>query len=115
MARLGSDGHAGVRAVKLLREAAKQAALVLHRDYLAVEVARGHARELVRELVAPDQALRKEASAMLVADGHAVAGPVTVLVAMVAREEGEPLAEQRRLTLALAVDGGLPPPRADWP
>ncbi|MFD4767367.1 hypothetical protein, partial [Streptomyces niveus] len=56
--------------------------------------------------------LRTEASAALVEEGHAVAGPVTVLVAMVAREEGEPLAEERHLALEVAVDhsGRRPPP-----
>ncbi|MEV8313353.1 helix-turn-helix domain-containing protein [Streptomyces sp. NPDC059900] len=111
---LGSDGPVGERAAELLREAASQAALVLHREHLTAEVARSHARELVRDLVAPDEALRKEATAALVEEGHAVAGPVAVLVAMVAQEEGEPLSEDRRLALALAVDHTrrrLPPAR----
>lgn len=111
---IGSDGPIGDRAVELLREAAAQAALVLHRGYLGIEVTRSHARELVRDLIAPDQALRAEAGAALVEEEHAVAGPVTVLVAMVAREEGEPLAEERRLALELAVDRcrrRLPPSR----
>ncbi|MEU6764934.1 helix-turn-helix domain-containing protein [Streptomyces sp. NPDC046853] len=112
---LGSDGPVTERAADLLREAAAQAALVLHREHLTAEVARSHARELVRDLVTPDEALRKEATAALVEEGHAVAGPVAVLVAVVAQEEGEPLAEDRRLALELAVDHTrrrLPPSRA---
>ncbi|MEU6674106.1 helix-turn-helix domain-containing protein [Streptomyces sp. NPDC046925] len=112
---LGSDGPVTERAAELLREAAAQAALVLHREHLTAEVARSHARELVRDLVTPDEALRKEATAALVEEGHAVAGPVAALVAVVAQEEGEPLAEDRRLALELAVDHTrrrLPPSRA---
>ncbi|KPC84779.1 PucR family transcriptional regulator [Streptomyces sp. NRRL S-4] len=111
---IGSDGPVGDRDVELLREAAAQAALVLHRGRLGVEATRSHARELVRDLVAPDQALRTEAGAALVEEEHAVAGPVAVLVAMVGGEESEPLAEERRLALELAVDRcrrRLPPSR----
>ncbi|MEV7113031.1 PucR family transcriptional regulator [Streptomyces anulatus] len=111
---IGSDGPVGDRDVELLREAAAQAALVLHRGHLGVDVARSHARELVRDLIAPDQALRTEAGVALVEEEHAVAGPVAVLVAMVGGEEGEPLAEERRLALELAVDRcrrRLPPSR----
>lgn len=74
-ALFGSDGPVGERAIELPREVATQAALVPHRDYLAVEVTRGHARELIHDLIAPDQALRTEASAALVEEGHDVAGP----------------------------------------
>ncbi|MEW1924104.1 helix-turn-helix domain-containing protein [Streptomyces sp. NPDC088360] len=111
---IGSDGPVGDRAVELLREAAAQAALILHRGHLGLEAARSHARELVRDLIAPDQALRTEAGVALVEEEHAVAGPVAVLVAMVGGEEGEPLAEDRRLALELAVDRcrrRLPPSR----
>ncbi|QXQ99555.1 CdaR family transcriptional regulator [Streptomyces sp. WY228] len=111
---IGSDGPVGDRDVELLREAAAQAAVVLHRGHLGVDVTRSHARELVRDLIAPDQALRTEAGVALVEEEHAVAGPVAVLVAMMGGEEGEPLAEERRLALELVVDRcrrRLPPSR----
>ncbi|MBD0739251.1 helix-turn-helix domain-containing protein [Streptomyces sp. CBMA29] len=112
---IGSDGPASERAVEALREAAGQAALILHRDSLAAEVSLSHARELVRDLVAPDEALRTQATAALVEEGHLVAGPVIALVATVTHERGEPLAERQRLALDLAVDHTrrrLPPARA---
>ncbi|MCX4850648.1 CdaR family transcriptional regulator [Streptomyces sp. NBC_00893] len=99
----------------VLREAAGQAALILHRDHLANEVARSHEREHVRDLVAPDPSLRDEAAAALIEEGLAVAGPVAALVATVSHGAGEPLAEQQRLALDLAVDHSrrrLPPTRA---
>ncbi|RII20476.1 Purine catabolism regulatory protein [Streptomyces sp. YIM 130001] len=111
---LGSDGPAGARESEALREAAGQAALIMHRDYLADEVSRSHARELLRDLVAPDDALRTQATASLVEDGHAVAGPVVALVATVAHAAGEPPTERQRLALDLAVDHTrrrLPPSR----
>lgn len=111
---IGSDGPVTDRAAEVLRETAGQAALVLHRDYLADEVSRSHARELVRDLVSPDQAIREEATAALVEEGHAVAGPVAVLVATVTHEADEPVAERQRLALELAVDHTrrrLPPSR----
>ncbi|THC51774.1 helix-turn-helix domain-containing protein [Streptomyces sp. A1499] len=101
---IGSDGPVSQRAVEALREAAGQAAMILHRDSLAAEVSRSHARELVGDLVAPDEALRARATAALVEEGHAVAGPVVALVATVAQQDGEPLDERRRLALDLAVD-----------
>ncbi|WP_434744524.1 PucR family transcriptional regulator [Streptomyces sp. A-14] len=110
---IGSDGPVGDGAVELLREAAAQAALVLHRARLGAEVTHSRARELVRNLLAPDQALRAEAGVALVEEGHAVAGPVAVLVAVVGETDESP-AEERRLALELAVDRcrrRLPPSR----
>ncbi|WP_369211287.1 helix-turn-helix domain-containing protein [Streptomyces flavofungini] len=112
---IGSDGPVTPRDAEVLREAAGHASLLLHRAALAAEVSLSHARELVRDLIAPDDAVRVQATAALVEEGHAVAGPVVALVATVASDGGEPLAERRRLALDLAVDHTrrrLPPSRA---
>ncbi|MCX4967238.1 helix-turn-helix domain-containing protein [Streptomyces sp. NBC_00654] len=108
-------GPATPRDAEALRETAGQAALILHRDHLADEVSRSHEREHVRDLVAPDLAVREEAAAALVEEGLAVAGPVVALVATVAHRTGEPLAEQQRLAMALTLGHArrrLPPSRA---
>ncbi|MFF2964806.1 PucR family transcriptional regulator [Streptomyces sp. NPDC057963] len=108
-------GPATPRDAEALREAAGQAALILHRDHLADEVSRSHEREHVRDLVAPDPSVRDEAAAALVEEGLAVAGPVAALVATASRRAGEPLSEQQRLALDLSLDHTrrrLPPARA---
>lgn len=112
---LGSDGPVPVEHADAVREAAGQAALILHRDYLLGEVSRSRERELVRDLVSADDGLRAEAVDALVEEDLVVAGPVSALVATLSHDSSEPLGEQGRLALHAAVDRGrrrLPPMRA---
>lgn len=107
-----SDGPVTDEHAEALREAAGRAALIMHREYLADELARGRERELLRDLLADDPALHSDAAEQLVEQELAVAGQVTALVATVSQEPGEPLGEQDRLALTAAVDHGrrrLPP------
>ncbi|MGH3275075.1 MAG: PucR family transcriptional regulator [Streptosporangiaceae bacterium] len=112
---LGSDGPVSDRDADLIREAAGQAAVILHREYLAGEVTRGRERELMRDLLSPDAVLRAEAADRLIEDDLMVAGPVSVLVVTLTHDRGQPLSEQGRLALQDAVEHGrrrLPPAHA---
>ncbi len=104
---LGSEGQVSEEHADAVRAAAGQAALVLHREYLAGEVTRGRERELVRDLLSPDATLRAEAAGALIEEDLIVAGPVCTLVVMLPHEQGEPVAEQERLALHIAAGHGL--------
>ncbi|RZQ65970.1 PucR family transcriptional regulator [Amycolatopsis suaedae] len=109
---VGSDGPVTAEHADALREAAGHAALIMHREHLADELARGRERELLRDLLADDPALHADAAEELLDQELAVAGAVTALVATVSQPAGEPLGEQDRLALGAAVDHGrrrLPP------
>lgn len=103
---LRSDGPATDEDAEAVRDGAARAALVLQREYLTGELARGRERELLRDLLSCDARLRAEAAAALVEEELLVAGRVTALVASLRREPEEPLGEQDRLALAAAVDHG---------
>ncbi|MEU7045072.1 helix-turn-helix domain-containing protein [Streptomyces varsoviensis] len=99
-----NEGPAGPREADALREAAGQAALILHGERLRHEVSRSRERELVRDLVAPDPVLRDEAARMLVEEDLATADGRVIAVVAVVGDHGEPLREDQRLALDLAVD-----------
>lgn len=101
---LDSDGPLDPDAATAVREAADRAALILHREHLTDELARGRERELVRDLVADDAALRTEAATALLDEELVVTGKVTALVATF--PGSEPLGERDRMALAAAVDHG---------
>lgn len=103
---LASDGPVSAADAEAVREAAGRAALILHREYLEGELARGRERELLRDLLSDDDRLSTEAAAGLVEEELLVAGPVTALVTTVSHEHEGPLGEQHRLALAAAVDHG---------
>ncbi|WP_369211275.1 PucR family transcriptional regulator [Streptomyces flavofungini] len=112
---VASDGPVPARTAEALGETAQQAALILHRDSLAAEVSMSHARELIRDLMSDGERLRTQAIDALIEEGHAVAGPVVALVAVVGDAHPEPLSERYRLAMDLAVDHTrrrLPPSRA---
>ncbi|WP_084145793.1 PucR family transcriptional regulator [Amycolatopsis jejuensis] len=112
---LDSEGAVSGTDAAALRGAAGDAALILHREYLAGEVTRGRERELVRDLVSLDPTLRAEAADTLIEEELIVAGPVTALVVTINHDRGEPLDEQSRVALDIAVDHGrrnLPPKHA---
>ncbi|MFI2236068.1 PucR family transcriptional regulator [Streptomyces chrestomyceticus] len=98
-----NEGPAGHRETEALREAARQAALVLHRAHLREEVAQSRERELVRDLTSADPVLRSEAAGALIEEGLATAGNVVAVVATVGEHPKEPLPEEQRLALQLAV------------
>jgi sugar diacid utilization regulator len=101
-----SDGPLSDQDAASVREAAGQIALILHREYLASEVARSRERELLRDLVSADASLRAEAADALIEEELVVAGPVSALVVTLAHERGAPLDEQGRLALHITVDHG---------
>lgn len=101
-----SDGPASAEDADAMREAAGRAALILHREYLAGELAKGRERELLRDLLSDDVRLSAEAAESLVEEELLVAGRVTALVATRAHPPDESLGEQDRLALAAAVDHG---------
>lgn len=103
---LRSDGPVSDTHASALREAAGRAALIMHREYLAGKVVEARERELVRDLVSEDESVRTEATAALLEEELLVPGACTVLVATLAHEEGEPLAERDRLVLDAAIDHG---------
>ncbi|MEV0266216.1 helix-turn-helix domain-containing protein [Streptomyces sp. NPDC050617] len=110
-----NEGPAGRREADALREAARQAALILHREHLRGEISRGRERELVRDLVSPDPVLRAEAAQMLVEEDLAAAGGRVVAVVATVGDGSEPLREDQRLAVELAVDHArrrLPPAHA---
>src|SRR5579875_1281010 len=112
---LGSDGPVPGEHADAVLDAAAQAALILHREYLLGEVSRSRERELVRDLVSSDPALRSEAADALIEEELIVAGPVSALVATLTHNTGEPLGEVGRLALHAAVSHGrrrLPPGHA---
>jgi sugar diacid utilization regulator len=112
---LGSEGQVSDAHADTVREAARQAALILHREYLAGEVSRSRERELVRDLLSPDSTLRAEAAGALIEEDLIVAGPVCALVLTLPHELREPLGERERLALHLAAGHGrsrLPPAHA---
>lgn len=111
---LGSEGPVLDAQVDAIRDAASQAALILHREYLIGEIGRAREGELVRDLVSADANLRAEAAGALIEENLIAAGPVTVLVATLGHETGEPLSEEHRLALHAAIDCArrrLPPRR----
>ncbi|MFI5958944.1 PucR family transcriptional regulator [Cryptosporangium sp. NPDC051539] len=101
---LGSDGPVSAHDADTLREAAGQAALIMHHEYLTWEFSRSRERELVRDLVSTDPALRAEAADALIEEELLVPGPTTALVATLRHDRGEPVGEQGRLALHIAVD-----------
>ncbi|WP_301124401.1 PucR family transcriptional regulator [Streptomyces cacaoi] len=98
------EGPAGPEEAEALRQAARRAALVLHRAHLREEVARSRERELVRDLVSADPVLRAEAARTLIEEDLAAAGSVVAVVATLGGTPGEPLPEEQRLALRLAVE-----------
>ncbi|MFE7114568.1 PucR family transcriptional regulator [Streptomyces sp. NPDC057654] len=111
-----NEGPAGRREADALRGAARQAGLILHREHLRGEMSRSRERELVRDLVSPDPVLRAEAARTLVEEELAAAdgGGVVAVVATVG-DGSEPLREDQRLALDLAVEHArrrLPPAHA---
>ncbi|MGO4258837.1 PucR family transcriptional regulator [Marmoricola sp. RAF53] len=111
---VGSDGPVTDMEADALREAAGQAALILHQQRLAGEFAIGQERELLRDLLAEDPELHVGAAEQLVEQELINAGRVTALVATVSQQPGEPLAERDRVALSAAVELGRRrlPPRA---
>ncbi|MFC9250422.1 PucR family transcriptional regulator [Amycolatopsis thailandensis] len=108
----GSDGPVTEEHVAALREAAGHAALIMARKHLAGEQAKGREAELLRDLLSDEPALHADAAEELIEQESLVPGDVTVLVATVSRDRGEPLSEQDRLALGAAVEHGrrrLPP------
>jgi hypothetical protein len=101
-----SDGPVTAEHAEAMREGAGRAALILHREYLLGELARGQERELLRDLLADDASLRVEAAARLVEEELVAAGPMAALVATLSRDVDEPFGERDRLALAAAVDHG---------
>lgn len=101
-----NEGPAGHREAGALRQAARQAALVLHHAQLREEAARSRERELVRDLVSTDPVFRPEAARTLIEEGLVTAGSV---VAVVAAGAAENMAE----ALVRRLGAGLPsvPPR----
>ncbi|WP_020499082.1 PucR family transcriptional regulator [Sciscionella marina] len=112
---IGSEGPVVDQALDAVSEAAGQAALILHGEFLTFEVARGRERELVRDLLSPDGELRADAAGRLVEEDIAVDGPVSAVVAAPTHKPGQPPGEQARLALQIAMDHGrrrLPPKHA---
>ncbi|WP_186526281.1 PucR family transcriptional regulator [Leekyejoonella antrihumi] len=103
---IGSDGPVTGQDAESVREASRQAALILHRERLTVEVTRSRERELVRDLVSPDASLRAEAADELIEEDLIVAGQISAIVATADHGPSEPLSEQQRLALHIAVDYG---------
>ncbi|WP_157987777.1 PucR family transcriptional regulator [Jiangella endophytica] len=109
---LASDGEVSPHDAEVLREAADEAARILHREHVAGELAGDRERGLVRNLLSTDHALREEAAQTLVEEEWVVVGPVTVLVATLSHARDEPIGERGRLALRIAIDHGrrrLPP------
>ncbi|MFE0923333.1 PucR family transcriptional regulator [Streptomyces nigra] len=99
-----NEGPAGPREADALRAAARQAALILHGEHLRDEIARGRERELARDLVAEDPVLRAEAAQAVIEEELATAGRTVAVVAIPADGPGEPLPQERRHVLHLAVE-----------
>ncbi|WP_158635042.1 PucR family transcriptional regulator [Tsukamurella asaccharolytica] len=111
---LGSDGPVSDRNVAVLREASCQAALLLHRGSNFGEGIRARERELVRDLVASEEALRFEAADALIEEELVTAGTVTALVVTVDHEYGTPLGDETRQALRTTIEYArrrLPPGR----
>lgn len=107
-----SDGPVTDEHAQALREAASRAALIMHREYLADELAKGQERELLRDLLSEDPTLHADAAEQLIEQELAVAGEITALVVTVSQEPGASLDEHDRVALTAAVDHGrrrMPP------
>ncbi len=101
-----SDGPVTEEQAAAVRQAAAGAAVILHREYLLGELVRGRERELVRDLLAGDEAVRTDAATRLVEEDLFVTGPAVALVVTLARDDGEPLGDKDRLALAVGLDHG---------
>ncbi|MEU0040885.1 helix-turn-helix domain-containing protein [Streptomyces sp. NPDC006333] len=101
---LESEGSLTGMVADALRAAAGEAAAVLHREYLLRELGRSRERELVRDLLADDPALRGRAAEQATRDGHLVAGPALAFVVTLDSANAESPTDRRRLGIALGLD-----------
>lgn len=103
---LRSDGPVTDEHAEELRESAGRAALILYREHLVGELAKGQERELLRDLLSEDPELHADASEKLLEQELAIAGQATALVVTVSQAPGEPLDEHDRVALTATIDHG---------
>lgn len=89
-----------------LRQAAEQAALILHREYLIGEVNRGRERELVRDLIDEDPRVRADAAANLIEEDLVNPGSTVALVVMFSPDAQHDVGDKQRLALAAGLRHG---------
>ncbi|MGC2977802.1 PucR family transcriptional regulator [Brevibacterium sp. FAM 25378] len=102
---LNSEGNIDAEQADALRQAAETAGLILHREHLLGELARGRERELTRDLLTGDATTCAHAAEQLIAENLFVSQPVSSLVVQLTSTD-EKLTDQDHLALAAGMEFG---------
>lgn len=102
---LGSEGSVDAEQADVLRQACETAGLILHREHLLGELARGRERELTRDLLTGDEATCEHAAEQLITENLFVSQPVNCIVVQLSPAH-EKLTDQDRLALAAGIEFG---------
>lgn len=111
---LSSERNVDVEQADALRQASETAGLILHREHLLGELARGRERELARDLLTDDVNTCAQAAEQLISENLFVSLPINGIVVRLTRAEGK-LTDQDHLALAAGIEFGrkrLPPRHA---
>jgi sugar diacid utilization regulator len=109
---LSSDGPVTADQAAAAKRAADSAAEILHRDHLVGELTRGRERELMRDLIADEPRLRRDAAERLIEEDLLGVGSVVAIAVTLPTDDERPLQEKDRLALATALERvrhSLPP------
>lgn len=91
--------------IAVVKDAAENAAVILQRDRLVEELSTSRARELLRDLLSPDDPdLRDHAAALLVDGELFVSGEPVVVIVVTVRMDADFLADKERAVIELALD-----------
>jgi sugar diacid utilization regulator len=101
---MASEGEVTEETRQSLREGAAAAGLILRKELMSRESERAEERELVRELLADDDAGRASAARRLEEQGFLAAGPVVVLTINLALENDDFPLERDAVALASAIE-----------
>lgn len=102
---LSSEGNIDAEQAGVLRQACETAALILHREHLLGELARGRERELTRDLLTSDEVTREHTAEQLITENLFVSQPVNCIVVQLTPAD-EKLTDQDRLALAAGIEFG---------
>ena len=109
---LSSDGPVTAEQAAVAKRAADNAAEILHRDHLVGELTRGRERELMRDLIADEPRLRRDAAERLIEEDLLGVGSVVAIAVTLPTDDERPLLEKDRLALATGLERvrhSLPP------
>ncbi|MFF1946330.1 PucR family transcriptional regulator [Rhodococcus qingshengii] len=101
---LASDGELTDGQAEVVRKTAESAAVILHREHLVDQLARGRERELVRDMLSDDKELRSHAVDQVVEEGLFPPGGAIVVTVVTKLANGEVPGDRDHLAVAVGLD-----------